>query len=72
MHPLKVSGVTQTSNEDSEQYLEDHGSSSKAGGEHKNDLQNFSTYVMLSKPILALKFSKMKMQVEAPTAFSLC
>ncbi|KAJ1425219.1 hypothetical protein SESBI_11154 [Sesbania bispinosa] len=72
MQPLKVSGATQTSNEDSAQYLENHGSSSKVAGEHKNDLQNFSTYVILSKPILALKFSQMKMQVEAPTAFSVC
>ncbi|KAF7839104.1 protein NEOXANTHIN-DEFICIENT 1 isoform X2 [Senna tora] len=31
---------------------------------------NFSTSVMFSKPILALKFSEMKMQVEAPIVLS--
>ncbi|RDY04614.1 Protein NEOXANTHIN-DEFICIENT 1, partial [Mucuna pruriens] len=56
MQPLKVSRATLISNDDNEQHLEDY----------KNDTQNFSTSVMLSKPILALKFSQMKMQVEAP------
>lgn len=61
MQPLKVSGVIPASSEDNEQCLEDH----------KIEMQNFSTCVVLSKPILALKLSQMKMQVEAPMVLSL-
>lgn len=73
MQPLKVSGATPTTNDGSEQCLEDPhggGDGDDVAGDHKNDTQNFSTSVMLSKPILALKFSQMKMQVDAPTIFS--
>ncbi|RDX60633.1 Protein NEOXANTHIN-DEFICIENT 1, partial [Mucuna pruriens] len=66
LQPLKVSGAFTSTNDDSEQSLEDYGGNSHVAKDHKNDAQNFSTCVMLSKPILALKFSQMKMQVEAP------
>ncbi|TKY66356.1 hypothetical protein E2542_SST09226 [Spatholobus suberectus] len=60
MQPLKVSRAILTSNGDSEQHLEDQ----------KDGTHNFSTCVMLSKHMLALKFSQMKMQVEAPIVLS--
>lgn len=75
MQPLKVSGAfPSTNDDDTEQTLEDYGGSSSThvAKEHKNEGQNFSTCVMLSKPILALKFNQMKMQVEAPLVLSHC
>lgn len=39
---------------------------------HIEDARNLSISVMLSKPILALEFNCLKMQVEAPTVVSHC
>ncbi|KAH1218265.1 Protein NEOXANTHIN-DEFICIENT 1 [Glycine max] len=72
LKPLKVSGAFPSTNDDTELSLEDYGSSSHVAKDHKNDAQNFSTCVMLSKPILALKFNQMMMQVEAPLVLSQC
>ncbi|XP_029129457.1 protein NEOXANTHIN-DEFICIENT 1 isoform X3 [Cajanus cajan] len=72
LKPLKVSGPFPSTNEDTEQSLEDYGGSSHVAIDHQNNAQNFSTCVMLSKPILAIKFSEMKMQVEAPVVLSQC
>lgn len=61
MQPLRVSNETFTiTNDDQIENV----------GDIKNEIHNMSTCVMLSKPILALKFSEMKMQVEAPIVFS--
>ncbi|XP_057453420.1 protein NEOXANTHIN-DEFICIENT 1 isoform X2 [Lotus japonicus] len=71
VQPLKVSrAIPITNDDDNEKSLEDYGSSSHEAKDHENDRQNFSTCVMLSKPILALKFNQMKMQVEAPVVLS--
>lgn len=72
MQPFKVSGEIPLTNFDREQSLEDHGGNSHVAGDDQNDIQNLSTCVMLSKPILALKFNQMKMQVEAPIVLSHC
>lgn len=74
LQPLKVSGPFPFTNEESEQSLEDYGGiTNHVAKDHiKNDAQNFSSCVMLSKPILALKFSQMKMQVEAPIVLLKC
>ncbi|XP_045801061.1 protein NEOXANTHIN-DEFICIENT 1 isoform X1 [Trifolium pratense] len=60
--PLKVSRTLPLTNVDDkeQQSLQDYGK------------QNLTTYVMLSKPILALKFNQMKMQVEAPIVLYQC
>lgn len=42
----------------------------QAAKEFMDNEQNLSIAVMLSKPILALEFSSMKMQVEAPVVVS--
>jgi hypothetical protein len=62
LKPLKVSRTLPLTNVDDkeQQSLQDNGK------------QNLSTYVMLSKPILALKFNQMKMQVEAPIVLYNC
>ncbi|XP_027341603.1 protein NEOXANTHIN-DEFICIENT 1 isoform X2 [Abrus precatorius] len=70
LQPLKVSGAFPSTNDDNEQSLEGCGGISNEAEDHRNDGQNFSTCVMLSKPILALKFSQMKMQVQAPIVLS--
>ncbi|KAK4265115.1 hypothetical protein QN277_026208 [Acacia crassicarpa] len=58
VQPLRVSGATLTlTNDDKKENVED-------------ETHNMSAFVMLSKPIFALKFSEMKMQVEAPIVFS--
>lgn len=69
MKPLKASGTTTTSNDntESERYFEEHVGNSHMAGDHKIDMYNFSACVMLSKPILALKFTQMKL-VDAPIA----
>ncbi|XP_014523161.1 protein NEOXANTHIN-DEFICIENT 1 [Vigna radiata var. radiata] len=73
LKPLKVSQSFNSTNDGAEQILEDDGRSSSLVAEnHKSEAQNFSTCVMLSKPLLALKFSQMKMQVEAPLVLSQC
>ncbi|KAK2422753.1 protein NEOXANTHIN-DEFICIENT [Trifolium repens] len=60
--PLKVSRTLPLTNVDDkeQQSLQDYGK------------QNLSTYAMLAKPILALKFNQMKMQVEAPIVLYQC
>jgi hypothetical protein len=60
--PLKVSRTLPLTNVDDkeQQSLQDYGK------------QNLSTYAMLAKPILALKFNQMKMQVEAPIVLYNC
>ncbi|KAK7335202.1 hypothetical protein VNO80_26978 [Phaseolus coccineus] len=72
LKPLKVSGSFTSTNDEAQQILEDHGNCGLLAEDHKTDAQNFSTSVMLSKPLLALKFSQMKMQVEAPLVLSQC
>jgi len=44
----------------------DHVGNSHMAGDHKIEMYNFSSCVMLSKPILALKFTQMKKLVDAP------
>ena len=63
VQPFEVSGAFPSTNDDREQH-------NHVAENDKNDIQNFSTCVMLSKPILALKFNQMKMQVEAPIVLS--
>ncbi|XP_058779482.1 protein NEOXANTHIN-DEFICIENT 1 isoform X2 [Vicia villosa] len=74
--PLKVSREFPLANVDDDkeqQSLQDYGGgSSHVNKDHKNEIQNLSTYVMLSKPILALRFNQMKMQVEAPIVLYQC
>ncbi|KAJ7957489.1 Protein NEOXANTHIN-DEFICIENT 1 [Quillaja saponaria] len=72
VQPVQVSGPFLTTNDD--KCTEHHGSNTMnhAIGEFKDDMQNLSSSVLLSKPILALKFSRMKMQVEAPVVLSPC
>ncbi|XP_052108057.1 protein NEOXANTHIN-DEFICIENT 1 isoform X2 [Arachis duranensis] len=62
VQPLKVSGAipSTSTNDEREQHNSD------VAENH----ESFSTYVMLSKPILALKFNQMKMHVEAPVVLS--
>ncbi|KAK6930749.1 hypothetical protein RJ641_002542 [Dillenia turbinata] len=69
VQPAKVSRSTP------EQEFDNRGPSSKShnrsqdssSGEHIDDGQSISISVLLSKPILALKFNCLQMQVEAPT-----
>ncbi|XP_004488978.1 protein NEOXANTHIN-DEFICIENT 1 isoform X2 [Cicer arietinum] len=72
--PLKVLEAFSLTNVDGEdnESLQDYGGSNHMAKEHRNEIQNLSTYVMLSKPILALKFNQMKMQVEAPIVLYQC
>lgn len=75
MKPLKVSREFSLTNfdEKEQQSLQDYGGgSSHLSKDNKNEIQNLSTYVMLSKPILALRFNQMKMQVEAPIVLYQC
>lgn len=72
VQPAKVSGPTLILNNDRERPSE-HGSCNSVDsttGEHRDNGENLSLSVMLSKPILALEFSCLKMQVEAPTVVS--
>lgn len=75
MKPLKVSREFSLANVDEkeQQSLQDYGGGrSHVSKDNKNEIQNLSTYVMLSKPILALRFNQMKMQVEAPIVLYQC
>lgn len=58
MRAAKVSRPSLTSKQDAEESLSEH------------ERQNLTISVMLSKPILALEFSCLKMQVEAPVVVS--
>ncbi|KAK7244082.1 hypothetical protein RIF29_38900 [Crotalaria pallida] len=72
VRPLKVSGAIPVTNDDREQTLEGNGVNNHVVEDDQNDRQRLSNYVMLSKPILALKFNQMKMQVEAPIVLFQC
>lgn len=74
MQPAKVSGPTPILNNDRE-LCSEHGSCNSIHStteEHIDNGENFSLSVMFSKPILALEFSCLKMQVEAPTVVPPC
>ncbi|ONI29839.1 hypothetical protein PRUPE_1G217100 [Prunus persica] len=62
VHPAKVSGPPSMPKSEAEQSSEIH----HATEEFMDNSKNLCVAVMSSKPILALKFSCMKMQVEAP------
>ncbi|BBG93830.1 hypothetical protein Prudu_001958 [Prunus dulcis] len=62
VHPAKVSGPPSMPKSEAEQSSEIH----HAIEEFMDNSKNLCVAVMSSKPILALKFSCMKMQVEAP------
>ncbi|XP_019443837.1 PREDICTED: protein NEOXANTHIN-DEFICIENT 1 isoform X2 [Lupinus angustifolius] len=72
VQPMKVSGAMPLTNGDKDQPSEDHGANNHVVGDDQNDRQNLINNVMLSKPILALKFNQMRMQVEAPIVLSQC
>ncbi|GMY26627.1 protein NEOXANTHIN-DEFICIENT 1 isoform X2 [Fagus crenata] len=74
VQPAKVSGLTPILNNDRE-LCSEHGSCNSIHStteEHIDNGENFSLSVMFSKPILALEFSCLKMQVEAPTVVPPC
>ncbi|OAY42528.1 protein NEOXANTHIN-DEFICIENT 1 isoform X2 [Manihot esculenta] len=74
VQPAKVSGPGPTSKHDTEESLGHHKckSGDSTNGELLDDEQRLSISVMLSKPILALQFSCLTMQVEAPIAVPPC
>ncbi|XP_020540376.1 protein NEOXANTHIN-DEFICIENT 1 isoform X2 [Jatropha curcas] len=73
MQPAKVSGPRQAPKHDTEP-LGHHNcqSADSSNGKLLDNGQNLSISVMLSKPILALEFSCLKMHVEAPITVSHC
>ncbi|XP_058002956.1 protein NEOXANTHIN-DEFICIENT 1 isoform X2 [Hevea brasiliensis] len=74
VQPAKVSRLFPASKHDTEESLGHHKckSGDAINGELLDYGQSLSISVMLSKPILALQFSCLKMQVEAPIAVSHC
>ncbi|KAM0984498.1 hypothetical protein ACFX2C_011893 [Malus domestica] len=74
VHPAKVSGPSPMPKTETRQSSEIHTSSTKnhATEELVDNGKNLCEAVMLSKPVLALEFSCMKMQVEAPVVVSNC
>lgn len=70
MHPAKVSGPSPVSTNENEQSSDSHCYHTQNQKEITDNVQNLTRAVMLSKPILALEFSSMKMQVEAPVVIS--
>lgn len=66
MHPAIVSGPSPMPMNDNDQSP----MKNQAAKEFMDNEQNLSIAVMLSKPIFALEFSSMKMQVEAPVVVS--
>ncbi|XP_040374032.1 protein NEOXANTHIN-DEFICIENT 1 isoform X3 [Rosa chinensis] len=74
VHPAKVSGPSPVPSNENEnkQCSEIHScnTQNQATKEFMDNEQNLTRAVMLSKPILALEFSSMKMQVEAPVVVS--
>ncbi|EXB81212.1 hypothetical protein L484_013153 [Morus notabilis] len=69
VHPAKVSGPTALLNGEMEQSSDTHNGCTTLD---QSARESISTAVMLSKPIFALKFSCMTMQVEAPVVVSDC
>jgi len=69
---MKVSRTFPLTNVDDkdQQSLQDYEGSIHMTKDHEK--HNLNTYVMFSKPILALKFNQMKMQVEAPIVLYHC
>uniref|UniRef100_A0A2C9VH15 Protein NEOXANTHIN-DEFICIENT 1 n=1 Tax=Manihot esculenta TaxID=3983 RepID=A0A2C9VH15_MANES len=73
VQPAKVTGSFPASKHDTEESLGHHKCKSPdAINGLLDNGQSLSISVMLSKPILALQFNCLKMQVEAPIAVSLC
>ncbi|CAN6726834.1 unnamed protein product [Malus baccata var. baccata] len=74
VHPAKVSGPSPMPRTETRQSSEIHTSKTKnhATEELVDNGKNLCEAVMLSKPVLALEFSCMKMQVEAPVVVSNC
>lgn len=74
MQPAEVSGPTPIPCSDREHYSQKLRcvTMDSTAKEHIDNGENISIAVMLSKPILALEFSCLKMQVEAPTVVSPC
>ncbi|XP_050375320.1 protein NEOXANTHIN-DEFICIENT 1 isoform X2 [Argentina anserina] len=72
VHPAKVSGPSPVPMNESEQCSDIHSRSAQNQGNHvfMDNEQNLTRAVMLSKPILALELSSMKMQVETPEVVS--
>ncbi|CAN6676482.1 unnamed protein product [Malus baccata var. baccata] len=74
VHPAKVSGPSPMPMNETKQSSEIHTSNTKnhATEEFVDKCNLLWESVMLSKPVLALEFSCMKMQVEAPVVVSNC
>ncbi|GMN49358.1 hypothetical protein TIFTF001_018525 [Ficus carica] len=75
VHPVKVSGSAALLSSDMEKTSETHSGCTTRVQTTRESIDNaadLSTAVMLSKPIFALKFSCMTMQVEAPVIVSHC
>ncbi|XP_028951247.1 protein NEOXANTHIN-DEFICIENT 1-like isoform X2 [Malus domestica] len=74
VHPAKVSGPSLMPMNETKQSSEIHTSNAKnhATEEFVDKCNLLWESVMLSKPVLALEFSCMKMQVEAPVVVSNC
>ncbi|KAL6188291.1 hypothetical protein ACLB2K_039684 [Fragaria x ananassa] len=70
VHPAKVSGPSPVSTNENEQSSDSHCYHTQNQKGITDNVQNLTRAVMLSKPILALEFSSMKMQVEAPVVIS--
>lgn len=72
MKPAVVSGPTPIPYHDRVHYSEQSrcNTMDPTAKEHIDNGQNLIMSVMLSKPILALEFNCLKMQVEAPTVVS--
>lgn len=72
MKPAVVSGPSPKLYHDGAHYSDQRGCNTmdSTAKEHIDNGQNLIMSVMLSKPILALEFNCLKMQVEAPTVVS--
>lgn len=74
MEPAKVLGPSIAPKYNTERALENHNCQS-VNGENEvwiDNGRNLSISIMLSKPIIALEFSCLKMRVEAPIVVSNC
>ncbi|KAK4753651.1 hypothetical protein SAY87_001755 [Trapa incisa] len=73
--PVKVTKLSPSTGEikhekEDQEYGDGRAMESVARGDSEDNAQNLSLLVMLSKPLLALEFSRLKMQVEAPVVIS--